>query len=122
MSSFKKANRPSASASALASALGGRSSIVAVAELARERTTEAIETLTAIMRDRKATASARVSAAVAILERAWGKAPQTIDLRREIDLKELTDDELTLIAIGTVTEPNGSAGAAEPEEDEAVVN
>jgi hypothetical protein len=96
--------------------------VVAVAELARERTTEAIETLTAIMRDRKATASARVSAAVAILERAWGKAPQTIDLRREIDLKELTDDELTLIAIGTVTEPNGSAGAAEPEEDEAVVN
>ena len=101
----------------------GRSpQIIEVAKAAREHTTEALETLARIMRDAKATASARVSAAVAILERGWGKAPQVIDLRREIDMKELSDDELTLIAIGTVTEPNGSAGAAEPAEDETVVN
>jgi hypothetical protein len=101
---------------------GRPAAIIEVAKAAREHTAEALETLARIMRDAKATASARVSAAVAILERGWGKAPQTIDLRREIDMKELSDDELTLIAIGTVTESNGSAGAAEPAEDEAVVN
>jgi hypothetical protein len=86
---------------------------VPVATLARERTTEAIETLTAIMRDRKATASARVSAAVAILERAWGKAPQTIDLHRHDDVRAMTDEQLIAIAAGAAAEPDSSAGVIE---------
>ncbi len=90
--------------------------IVEVAAAARERTTEAIATLTTIMLDADATASARVSAAVAILERGWGKAPQTIDIRRDGEFRNLTDDELIAIAAGeALAEPNGSGdGSAAP--------
>lgn len=47
-------------------------------ELAREHTVEAIETLIAIAEDKTAPASARVSAAVAVLDRGYGKPAQTI--------------------------------------------
>jgi hypothetical protein len=53
-----------------------------VTELARERTDRAIETLTAIMEDGAAPASARVAAS-ALLDRGWGKAPQRIDVGAE---------------------------------------
>jgi hypothetical protein len=87
---------------------GGKpKAIIEVAQAAREKTASAIETLNTIMIDPKATASARVSAAVAILERGWGKAPQTIDLRRTTELGNLTDDELIAIAAGDVAAPNG---------------
>ncbi len=36
-------------------------------------TVEAVDALVAIMRDRKAPAAARIQAATAILDRAWGK-------------------------------------------------
>jgi hypothetical protein len=97
---------------------GRPAAIIEVAKAAREHTAEALETLAAIMRDKKATASARVSAAVAILERAWGKAPQTIDLRRldPNQMKEIADDELIAIIAADDEEPhaqtNGSNGAA----------
>jgi hypothetical protein len=81
--------------------------IIEVAKAAREKTTEAIETLYTIMINPKASASSRVSAAVAILERGWGKAPATIELRRTIELGNLTDDELIAIAAGDVAAPNG---------------
>src|ERR1700727_618392 len=70
--------------------------IVEVTTAARALTTEAIETLKCVMLNEKATASARVSAAVAIIERGWGRAPATITLLRgDAELKELTDAELT---------------------------
>jgi hypothetical protein len=47
-------------------------------ELARERTEAALDTLTAIMKDRKAPAAARVSAATAILDRGYGRPCQQL--------------------------------------------
>jgi hypothetical protein len=45
--------------------------------VARQRTVEAIDTLVAIMRDERQDARARVLAANAVLDRAWGKpAPE----------------------------------------------
>jgi hypothetical protein len=55
---------------------GGRPKVVAeIKDLARKHTDEALETLAAIMRNPKASASARVSAANALLDRGYGKAP-----------------------------------------------
>ena len=46
--------------------------------LARSHTRTAINVLVSVMRSKDATAPARVSAANAILDRGWGKAPQAI--------------------------------------------
>ena len=88
--------------------------IIEVVQAARDRTVQAIETLEKIMLDPKATGSARVSAAIAILERGWGKAPQTMTLKREGEMKDLSDAELIALAAGTA-EGNGLAnGSADP--------
>jgi hypothetical protein len=107
---------------------GRPAAIIEVAKAAREHTTEALETLARIMRDAKATASARVSAAAEILNRGWGKAPQTIDLRR-LDpgqMKEIADDELVAIIAAADEEPhaqtNGSAGAVVTPSDATELN
>jgi hypothetical protein len=58
---------------------GGRPKVIAeVRDLARAYTVEAIEALAGITRDLDASAPARVAAATALLDRAWGKAPQAI--------------------------------------------
>ena len=58
---------------------GGRPKVVAeVKELAREHTSEAIETLVSIMTNTKSAPAARVSAANALLDRGYGKPPQHI--------------------------------------------
>jgi len=90
--------------------------IVEVAQAARERTKEALDTLYEVMTDADASSSARVSAAIAILERGWGRAPQTVTLKRDSDMKELSDDELIAIAAGT--RPNGSDDPARAPEGE----
>lgn len=90
--------------------------IVEVAKAAREHTVEMLEVLLSIARDKAATASARVSAAQYVVDRGWGRAPQTIDIRRTTELGNLTDDELLAIAAGEVAEPNGgdfTAGSPE---------
>lgn len=71
-------------------------------ELARQHTTEAIQVLVQIMWDEKAPASARLSAADKILDRAWGKPTQFItgDEQRFRTANEMTDDELAIIAAG----------------------
>ena len=57
----------------------GRPKIVAeVQDLAREHTTEAVAALVEVLSDKKSPPSARVAAASALLDRGWGKAPQTI--------------------------------------------
>ena len=66
--------------------------IVAVAELARQHTTEAIATLVDIMRDKTATASARVSAAQELLDRGHGRAPTELTIKT--DLRDMTEEEL----------------------------
>ena len=58
---------------------GGRPKVVAeVKELAREHTSEAIETLVSIMANAESTPAARVSAANSLLDRGYGKPPQHI--------------------------------------------
>jgi hypothetical protein len=58
----------------------GRPRVVAdVREAARKWTAEAIETLAAIMRDKKAPPAARGAAATALLDRGWGKPVQQIE-------------------------------------------
>ena len=49
-----------------------------IASLARSFTQPALKTLAAIMRQPKAPAAARVQAAVALLDRGWGKPKQTV--------------------------------------------
>jgi hypothetical protein len=81
---------------------GGRPKIFTeVKQAAREHTEAAIETLVSVMDDENATASARVAAAVAILDRGWGKPGQMVEMNmRNKPVRELTDDELMAIAAG----------------------
>jgi len=53
--------------------------ITDICDFARRRTRVAIDTLVSVMEDGNAPASARVSAANAILDRGYGKAPLVID-------------------------------------------
>jgi hypothetical protein len=53
-------------------------SLTEIRSLARSHTRTAINVLVGIMRSKDATAPARVSAANAILDRGWGKAPQAV--------------------------------------------
>lgn len=58
---------------------GGRPKAVeGVKELARLHTENAIAALVRVIEDKKANPSARVSAAVAILDRGWGKPVQSV--------------------------------------------
>lgn len=59
---------------------GGRPKEIGhVVELARQHTEEAIEALVEIVNDRTAgNVRARVTAANALLDRAWGRAPQAV--------------------------------------------
>ena len=71
-----------------------------IQELARQHAPEAIKTLADITKH--GTPGARVSAAIALLDRAYGKAPtfstsDTQAFKRAIDM---TDDELAAIASG----------------------
>jgi hypothetical protein len=54
-------------------------SITQIRSLARSHTKGAINALVGVMRSKNATPAARVSAANAILDRGWGKAPQAIE-------------------------------------------
>ncbi len=52
--------------------------VTEIRSLARSHTRTAIKVLVGVMRSEEATAAARVSAANAILDRGWGKAPQAL--------------------------------------------
>ena len=76
---------------------GGRPSSVlddgrTLADVAREHTLEAIETLVGVMRDDEQTGAARVSAANAILDRGWGRPKQElgVEVKNDVDLVERT--------------------------------
>lgn len=57
-----------------------RQAVARVADLAREYTPEAILTLATIMKDDKATRTTRIAAANALLDRAWGRPPQSVGI------------------------------------------
>ena len=81
---FKKGNRA-----------GGRHrDIHNVAALARTFTREAISTLHEIMKNKKTTANARVAAAVALLDRGWGKPLMAMDVRLNVEVRNLSNVEL----------------------------
>jgi hypothetical protein len=68
-----------------------------VKELTRSLSPEALETLGHIMRDKKAPAAARVSAANAILDRAYGKPQQSLDVTSNQVPDDMTDEELLAV-------------------------
>jgi hypothetical protein len=74
--------------------IAARQAFVTVKAAARALTQEAIDTLAAVMRDGRAPATARISAAVALLDRGHGRPSQAVDLTIGCDLGRLTDDEL----------------------------
>src|SRR4051812_42963990 len=79
---------------------GGRPKILGdVQELAREHSAEAIGTLAAIMRDKKAPSAARALASNSILDRAYGRPPQTLNANvASRPVREMSDAELLAIA------------------------
>jgi hypothetical protein len=75
---------------------GGRPKVLAeVQEIARAHTEENIERLMEIARSPKAPAQARVAASVAVLDRAWGKPGQSIDMN--VNPKDELDQMLETI-------------------------
>ena len=80
---------------------GGRPKQLAhVRDLAREKTEKAIHTLVSVMDGRQSPPNARVAAAVALLDRGWGRPPQAMELSEGKssstgpDYSKLTDKEL----------------------------
>ena len=77
---------------------GGRPALVReVRDLARIHTALAVQTLAAICADPKAAAHSRVSAADALLCRAWGRPSQAIEVSRGPDTRDfiqMSDAEL----------------------------
>jgi hypothetical protein len=57
---------------------GGRPETRYIKDLARARTTEALDTLAEVLKDKEAPHAARVSAANSLLDRGWGKPAQAI--------------------------------------------
>jgi hypothetical protein len=56
--------------------------------LARSHAADAIAALVEIMADRNAPPSARVAAAVAMLDRGYGRPPQSLDVTQRLTLAE----------------------------------
>jgi Family of unknown function (DUF5681) len=87
--------------------------ILGVKEAARELTLDAIDTLAAIMKDQKAPAAARISAAVALLDRGHGRPYQAVEVKDGVDLGLLSDEELYALdrilsrATPPAPDPNG---------------
>ena len=60
-----------------------------IRSFARAHTEAAVNTLVHIMRQKKTTPSARVQAAVALLDRGWGKPQQHLELTGELTLVDV---------------------------------
>ena len=70
--------------------------LVSVQQLARMPTPQAIEALISALDDR----SYRVAAAIALLDRGWGRPAQAVDVNVRKTLREMSDEELMAIAAG----------------------
>jgi hypothetical protein len=93
---------------------GGRPKIrVDMRERVRIHAGAAIDTLLAVMHDDKAPPAARVSAAVAILDRGYGRPAQAVHQHVTRHADELSDAELIAIATG------GGESGAESDDDGA---
>ncbi len=93
-----------------------------IRSLAQSHTEDAIETLAEITKQADASAAARVSAAIALLDRGWGKSTQPIAPDAD-PLEDATTDELSALldtirslrARDDAGAPRGDAGAAHPQ-------
>ena len=84
---------------------GGRPAVSAeIRVLARERTPEAINVLTEIMRDPKAPPAARVAACRELLDRGYGRPESSVNAKIETRSEELDFSLLTPEERATVTE------------------
>ena len=73
---------------------GGRPKVLHdVKQLAKEASKDAIDTLIKVMKNDQAPVAARVTAAQAILDRAWGKPSQTIEANINV-FDRMSDEEL----------------------------
>ena len=70
----------------------------------------AINTLVGVMREKKSSPSARVAAAVALLDRGWGKPSQAMEITQDRPLERLTDEELTAMVREVQQLKDGSDG------------
>lgn len=73
-------------------------------ELAREKTELALNTLIGIAENEKESASARVAAANAILDRGWGKPCQALEHSGEVD-NGITEIRRVIVSPGEVLSP-----------------
>ena len=95
---------------------GGRPKEVGhVRELAREHTEEAIRTLAAIMQDGKEPAAARVRAAECLLDRGWGKAEMTANVKLPRNVRDLSTEELLAIIASYADADEETTGDGEHE-------
>ena len=75
----------------------------------------AIDTLLAVMSDSKAPPAGRVSAAIAILDRGYGRPAQAVHQHVTRHVDELSDAELIAIAGGGESDAESDDGADEPD-------
>ncbi|MBX9697907.1 MAG: hypothetical protein K2X74_00665 [Acetobacteraceae bacterium] len=89
--------------------------VAEVREAARAHTKLAMDTLAEVCRNRKASASARVSAAIGLLDRGWGKAVQPLDINDTRPLAGVPADRLmaALAVLVSVPSPVPAEVAAE---------
>jgi hypothetical protein len=95
---------------------GGRKPIPPeIKEMARALTEDALKALGSIVKDKKAPHTARVSAAVALLDRGYGKPTQHIEAHVDlIDRLSLTEQEALASALATLAgEPGDAAEGTE---------
>ena len=80
---------------------GGRPRVMGdIQELARSHAAEAIKTLVEIMLNKKASPSSRALAAIALLDRAYGKPKVGVDITHTRKASEMSDDEMSHRAAG----------------------
>ena len=86
--------------------------------LARIHTVRAVEVLAEVMEDKTAPPGARISAANSILDRGWGRAPQSIVVEEGIPehmsderLEDYVNERIALIAAGATRARQEGSGA-----------
>ncbi len=106
---------------------GGRPRGFAVMrDLARQKTEKAIETLESVMNGENTPPNARVAAAVALLDRGWGRPPSMLEVSAiegessstALDYSKLTDKELNqLIQLAEKATVNGTVALTPASQD-----
>lgn len=100
---------------------GGKPAVIReLRDLARAYTQESIDTLAAIMKDKKAPPAARVAAVAHILDRGYGKPTQNINAQVR-NAQKMTDDEL-IAFLTSVDEADGGEGVAEAADDTRITH